>query len=85
MAAKLHALEKVGEIKELTEQPRFTLIPWQLGEIRDERPVTYVADFRYVDKQGAMHVVDAKGFRTKDYIIKRKLMKQKFDIEVEEL
>ena len=72
-------------ITSLAEQVRYVLIPWQIGEIRDERPVTYVADFQYCDKNGAIHVVDAKGFRTKDYIIKRKLMKREFGIEIEEL
>jgi hypothetical protein len=38
-----------------------------------ERAVHYVADFVYKDNYKEI-VEDAKGFRTKDYIIKRKLM-----------
>ena len=33
-----------------------------------------VADFVYTDDQGNVVVEDTKGFRTRDYIIKRKLM-----------
>ena len=38
-----------------------------------EKAVTYVADFVY-KKDGKTVVEDTKGFKTKDYIIKRKLM-----------
>lgn len=39
-----------------------------------EKAVTYKADFTYVDENGYTVVEDTKGFKTKDYIIKRKLM-----------
>ena len=40
-----------------------------------EKAVTYIADFVYKDTATGKEVVeDAKGVRTKDYIIKRKLM-----------
>jgi hypothetical protein len=40
-----------------------------------EKAVTYIADFAYKDTSTGKEVVeDAKGVRTKDYIIKRKLM-----------
>ena len=49
-----------------------------------ERPCTYVADFVY--KEGGKTVVeDTKGFRTKDYIIKRKLMLQVHGIRIKEV
>lgn len=85
IAANLHALERFGVISDLKEQVRYKLVPAQTGTIRNEKGITYVADFQYWDKQGVIHVVDAKGFRTKEYVIKRKLMKHKFGIEIEEL
>lgn len=85
LAADLHALERSGVITELREQVRYTLVPSQEGLLRTERPVTYVADFVYKYNDGVLHVVDCKGFRTKDYIIKRKLMAYLQHIEVEEV
>ena len=40
-----------------------------------EKECSYIADFVYFDKEKGVEVVeDTKGFRTKEYIIKRKLM-----------
>lgn len=39
-----------------------------------ERRCDYVADFCYTEN-GVRVIEDCKGFRTKDYIIKRKLVK----------
>lgn len=48
-----------------------------------ENAVFYIADFVYCDEYGRMIVEDAKGCRTKDYIIKRKLFRWKFGEEYE--
>lgn len=48
-----------------------------------EKAVFYIADFVYCDEYGRMIVEDAKGCRTKDYIIKRKLFRWKFGEEYE--
>ena len=45
----------------------------------------YVADFVYLDEQGKTVVEDAKGVRTKDYIIKRKLMLWLHNIRIREV
>lgn len=43
----------------------------------DEKSVVYKADFVYYDRRIKKNVIeDCKGMRTKDYIIKRKLVKQ---------
>lgn len=70
---ELKLLERAGEISDLQRQVKFTLIPKQ----EDERPVFYIADFVYEEKGGKRVVEDVKGYRTKDYIIKRKLFKQR--------
>ncbi len=66
-------LEKIGAIKDLQRQVKFNLIPKQEGDYRNERAVDYVADFQYVESENIV-VEDVKGFRTPDYVIKRKLM-----------
>ena len=50
-----------------------------------EKAVTYIADFVYTDAAtGKLVVEDAKGVRTKDYIIKRKLMLYIHGIKIRE-
>ena len=50
-----------------------------------EKAVTYIADFVYIDTTTGKEVVeDAKGMRTRDYIIKRKLMLYIHGIKIRE-
>lgn len=85
-AKELELLEKSGVIKDLKRQVRFEIIPSQRGEDGKvvERAVTYVADFVYFE-DGKLVVEDTKGFRTKDYIIKRKLMRYLLGINIREV
>ena len=51
-----------------------------------EKAVTYIADFVYTDTATGKTVVeDSKGMRTRDYIIKRKLMLFIHDIKIHEV
>ena len=51
-----------------------------------EQSCYYVADFVYKDKEGDRIVVeDTKGMRTKDYVIKRKLMLHRYGIRIKEV
>ena len=45
--------------------------------ICEEKPCYYVADFVYIEN-GKTVIEDCKGMRTKEYIIKRKLMRQMY-------
>ena len=75
---QLKILQRAGVIKNLKYQVKYELIPKQQGEYRNERAVTYIADYVYdvVMPDGSLRQVveDCKGHKTKDYIIKRKLM-----------
>lgn len=73
--SELSRLARLGVISDLKRQVPFELIPAQYGEDGKllERAVTYKADFTYY-KDGKLVVEDVKGVKTKDYIIKRKLM-----------
>ena len=51
----------------------FQLLPSQKGDGRTERPANYVADFVY-QENGKTVVEDTKGMKTRDYILKRKIM-----------
>ncbi len=51
-----------------------------------EKAITYRADFTYIDTATGKKVVeDAKGMRTKDYIMKRKLMLFFHGIKIQEV
>ena len=84
---ELRLLEKAGEIKDLRMQVKFTLIPSQRDEATGkviERECSYKADFVY-EEDGETVVEDVKGFRTKEYIIKRKLMLYQYGIRIREV
>lgn len=85
----LKAKEKNGEITGLKRQVRYELIPSQRinGKVV-ERKCDYVADFVYFDelkKETVVEDVKSKVTRTSTYIIKRKLMLQKYGIRIKEV
>jgi Protein of unknown function (DUF1064) len=73
---KLMALEAGGVISSVERQVVYTLIPSQRGDDGKvvERQCAYKADFRVTYPDGRVEVMDAKGVKTPEYIIKRKLM-----------
>ncbi len=88
---ELKLLELAGEISGLRRQVEYVLIPEQ-REPEDgkkkgkliERKCSYVADFVY-ERNGETIVEDAKGVKTKEYIIKRKLMLERYGIRTSEV
>ena len=71
---ELKLLVRCELISNLRLQVPYELIPSQKGGLRKELPMSYKADFVYVDN-GKEVIEDTKGVKTADYIIKRKLMK----------
>lgn len=82
---ELKMLERAGKISDLERQVKYVLIPAQYldGKLK-ERQCVYVADFRYLE-DGQVVVEDTKGVRTKDYIIKRKLLLKVYGIAIKEV
>ena len=82
---ELSLLERAGAIQDLQRQVKFELIPSQRinGKVV-ERPCAYVADFVYIENSKKV-VEDTKGFKTTDYIIKRKLMLWVHGIRISEI
>lgn len=92
-------LQRAGVIKKLERQVKFVLIPTQYEttvrygkkgqRLKDkqkllEKECSYVADFVY-EENGKKIVEDTKGIKTKDYIIKRKLMLHVHGIRIREV
>ena len=84
---ELRLLERARKIRDLELQKEFELIPAQYdGKKCVERACKYRADFYYFDIDKNAYVCeDTKGMRTKDYIIKRKLMLQRYGIRISEI
>ena len=79
-------MQRAGIIHNLREQVKYVLIPTQRdnsGKLL-EKECSYYADFVY-EKDGNTIVEDTKGVRTKEYIIKRKLMLWVHGIRVREV
>ena len=83
--AELLLLERAGAISELQLQVKYELLPSQRidGKVV-ERPVFYVADFVY-KQDGQTIVEDTKGVKTKDYILKRKMLLYFHGIKIKEV
>ena len=82
---ELDMLAKAGEIQNLQRQVPFLLIPSQSvdGKVV-ERAVSYVADFVY-KQDGKTVVEDTKGHKTKDYILKRKMLLFFYGVQIREV
>lgn len=87
-----------GIISNLERQVKYVLIPTQRepatvgarGGIKQgkllEKECSYIADFVYtVVETGETVVEDTKGFKTKEYLIKRKLMLFVYGIRIREV
>lgn len=86
---ELAALERAGEIRGLKLQAQFTLVEGYRDAKTGEsvRPVRYIADFVYSRKSAdgsawETIVEDVKGYKTPEYKIKAKLMREKYGIEI---
>ena len=92
---ELKAMENAGMIQDLQRQVCIELIPAirepdtvgkRGGRIKGkliERKANYIADFVYTEN-GVKIVEDVKGVRTKDYILKRKILLWRYGIQIRE-
>ena len=87
--AELLLLQKAGEIYDLQRQVPFVLIPKQTDPITGrllEREAKYIADFTYRScKTGRITVEDTKGLKTREYVLKRKMMLYRHGIRIQEV
>ena len=74
---ELCLLERAGEIEIIEIHPRWKLV------VNGVLIGRYTADFMYKDN-GKMVVEDVKGVRTRDYVLRKKLMKALYGIEIKE-
>ena len=70
---ELKRLESIGEIERLELQPKFKLLPPFVYNGEKIRGIVYRADFAYY-RGGVKYIEDVKGFKTKEYQIKKKFL-----------
>jgi hypothetical protein len=75
---ELKILKQIGEVVRLELQPAFCLQDAYWDDGKYVRPIIYKADFRVTYRDGRVEVIDTKGFRTKEYLLKKKLFLKKY-------
>jgi len=75
------------QLVKLELQPKFTLQPGFVNKAgKRVKPITYKADFLLTFPGGRQKVVEVKGYRTRDYQLRRKMFEYKFkEYEFEEV
>lgn len=95
----LKNLLESDKIRDLQRQVPYELVPavWEDKVVhlktkdktvrrQVQRPITYIADFVYVNcADNTTKVIDCKGFRTKEYMLKKKMMRAFKGIDIIEV
>jgi hypothetical protein len=79
---ELKMYQQAGLVSGLVADKRLLRYPLV---VNDTHVCVYEADFKYTDEHGFVVIEDAKGVRTPDYRIKKKLMQALYGIEVREV
>lgn len=77
--SELKLLQRANEIKELKLQVPFILV----DKSKHGRAIKYIADFTYYEGDKFI-VEDCKGYRTETYKLKKRLLAERYDIEIKE-
>ena len=76
---ELKLMKRAGVIKDFELQPEFELQPkFADTEGNYYQPIKYRADFKVYYPNGDTVIIDTKGYRTKDYLLKRKMLLYKY-------
>lgn len=77
---QLKLMEAAGEIVDIRMQVKYHCT------VNGKKVCTYIADFEYTTtKDLKVHTEDVKGYKTKEYKLKKKLVEALFNIEIEEV
>ncbi|MGG4039921.1 DUF1064 domain-containing protein [Heyndrickxia ginsengihumi] len=76
--SELKLRKQAGEIKDFVLQPRYILQDGFVKNGKTYRKIEYVADFEIHHLDGAIEVVDTKGYQTETFKVKRKLFEYKY-------
>ena len=66
--------KQAGEIVRIRLQPSYTLLEgFRDNTGKNQKPITYTADFLVEYDDGRREVIEVKGMRTRDYLLRKKL------------
>ena len=66
--------KQAGEIVRIGFQPSYTLLAgFKDNTGKNQKPITYTADFFVTYADGHSEVIEVKGVRTRDYLLRKKL------------
>lgn len=70
----LREKQRLGKIKHIECQPTYTLLEgFRDNQGNKQRAITYTADFFVTYADGRSEVIEVKGVRTRDYLLRKKL------------
>ena len=70
----LRSRKQAGEILRIRLQPSYTLLEgFRDNQGNKQRAITYTADFFVTYADGRHEVIEVKGMRTRDYLLRKKL------------
>lgn len=65
---------RLGEIKHLECQPTYALLEgFRDNQGKPQKPITYTPDFLVEYDDGRREVIEVKGVRTRDYLLRKKM------------
>ena len=71
---ELLAQKQAGEIVRIGFQPSYTLLAGFVDNTgKKQKPITYTVDFFVTFADGHSEVIEVKGVRTRDYLLRKKL------------
>ena len=66
--------KQAGEVLRIELQPQYTLLAgFKDNQGNKQRPITYTADFFVTFADGRNEVIEVKGVRTRDYLLRKKM------------
>ena len=70
----LREKQRLGKIKHIECQPTYTLLEdFRDNQGKPQKPITYTPDFLVEYDDGRREVIEVKGMRTRDYLLRKKL------------
>ena len=70
----LREKHRLGKIKHIECQPTYTLLEgFRDNQGKPQKPITYTPDFLVEYDDGRREVIEVKGVRTRDYLLRKKL------------
>ena len=70
----LREKQRLGKIKHIECQPTYTLLEgFRDNQGKQQKPISYTPDFLVEYDDGRREVIEVKGVRTRDYLLRKKL------------